>query len=171
VSLLRQVLTPGARRPGRVSRPAPRRPATAEPPLHVVLPDYDGPVSAEYSPRLDGRPDPGEVVWTWVAFEDDPARGKDRPVLVVGHDGPALLGLMLTSKDHDRDEADEARHGRAWMDLGAGAWDARRRPSEVRLDRVLRLDAASVRREGAVLDRALFDQVVAAMRRARSGRR
>jgi hypothetical protein len=26
-------------------------------------------------------------VWTWVAYEDDPARGKDRPVLVVGAGG------------------------------------------------------------------------------------
>ena len=29
-------------------------------------------------------------------------------------------GLMLTSKDHDRDAEDEARYGRHWMDLGTG---------------------------------------------------
>ncbi|MEP9361983.1 hypothetical protein ABLE68_03385 [Nocardioides sp. CN2-186] len=62
-----------------------------------------------YAPRADGRPDPGEVVWGWVPFEDDPAQGKDRPVLLIGQDGRSLLGLMLTSKDHDRDAADEAR--------------------------------------------------------------
>jgi hypothetical protein len=39
-----------------------------------------------YSPNLDGRADPGEVVWTWVTYEEDPSRGKDRPVLVVGRD-------------------------------------------------------------------------------------
>ena len=39
-----------------------------------------------YAPDLDGRADPGEIVWTWVVFEDDPTRGKDRPVLVVGRD-------------------------------------------------------------------------------------
>ena len=39
-----------------------------------------------YAPDLDGRADPGEVVWTWVVYEDDPSRGKDRPVLVVGRD-------------------------------------------------------------------------------------
>jgi hypothetical protein len=25
----------------------------------------------DYSPALDGDPDPGEVVWTWVTYEDD----------------------------------------------------------------------------------------------------
>ena len=34
-----------------------------------------------YRPKADGLPDPGEVVWTWVAYEDDPTQGKDRPVL------------------------------------------------------------------------------------------
>jgi hypothetical protein len=42
---------------------------------------------------------------------------------------------MLTSKDHDRDAAAEARAGRQWMDVGTGGWDRERRPSEVRLDR------------------------------------
>jgi hypothetical protein len=117
-----------------------------------------------YAPRADGRPDPGEVVWAWVAYEDDPRRGKDRPVLVIGHRGPQLLGLMLTSKDHDRDAADEARHGRHWLDVGAGGWDRERRPSEVRLDRLLVLDAGTVRREGAALDRRRFDEVMHAAR-------
>ena len=29
-------------------------------------------------------PEPGEVVWTWVPYEEDPTRGKDRPVPVIG---------------------------------------------------------------------------------------
>ncbi len=45
-----------------------------------------------YAPDLDGRADPGEIVWTWVVYEDDPTRGKDRPVLVVGRDRSVLLG-------------------------------------------------------------------------------
>ncbi|MDE0775631.1 MAG: hypothetical protein OSB43_05075, partial [Nocardioides sp.] len=45
-----------------------------------------------------------------------------------------------------------------------GGWDRQRRPSEVRLDRVLRLAPDAVRREGAALDRARFDQVAAAVR-------
>ena len=65
-----------------------------------------------YAPEADGHPDPGEVVWAWVPFEDDPAQGKDRPVLVIGTDGQTLLGLQLTSKDHDREAAPEATEGR-----------------------------------------------------------
>ncbi len=72
---------------------------------------------------------------------------------------------MLTSKDHDRDAAQEAHWGRHWMDVGTGGWDRSRRPSEVRLDRLIELPVDGVRREGAALDRALFDRVVAQARR------
>ncbi len=123
------------------------------------------PPDVGYRPRDDGRPDPGEIVWAWVPFDEGDGRGKDRPVLVIGRRGADLLGLMLTSKDHDRDAEDEARHGRAWTDLGTGAWDARGRPSEVRLDRLLVLDPSTVRREGATLDRGRFGRVVAEARR------
>jgi hypothetical protein len=122
-------------------------------------PDFDGVVRPVYTPELDGEADPGEIVWTWVPYEEDTSRGKDRPVLIVGREGRWLLGLMLTSKDHSGDPADAAHAGRRWLDVGAGAWDARRRPSQVRLDRVLRLDPAAVRREGAIMDRATFDRV------------
>ena len=71
---------------------------------------------------------------------------------------------MLTSKDHDRDAAEEARWGRYWMDVGSGGWDREGRPSEVRLDRLLVLDDAAIRREGAALDRGIFEAVVAAAR-------
>ncbi|MEH3032534.1 MAG: type II toxin-antitoxin system PemK/MazF family toxin [Aeromicrobium erythreum] len=117
-----------------------------------------------YAPDPDGRPDPGEVVWAWVPYEEDPARGKDRPVLLVARDGDDLLALPLTSKDHDRDAAQEAAAGRFWLDIGTGAWDAQGRPSEVRLDRVVRLAESDVRREGAVLDRERFETVAAAAR-------
>jgi hypothetical protein len=132
--------------------------------------DFEGEVQVEYAPQADGKADPGEVVWAWVPYEEGDGRGKDRPVLVVGRDGPALLALMLTSKDHDRDAADEARWGRSWMDIGTGAWDRRGRPSEVRLDRVLRLAPAAVRREGCHLDRARFDEVARALARVRGDR-
>lgn len=117
-----------------------------------------------YAPKPDGRPDPGEIVWGWVPYEDDPSRGKDRPVLLVARGDDVLYGLMLTSKDHDRDAADEARHGRYWMDVGVGGWDRDRRPSEVRLDRLVELAPSAVRREGAALDRAVFERVVRAAR-------
>ncbi len=120
-----------------------------------------------WSPRPDGRPDPGEVIWSWVPYEDDHRRGKDRPVLVVGWDGPWVLGVPLTSKDHDRDAAQEARAGRQWIDVGAGAWDRAGRPSEARVDRIVRLDPREVRREGAVLARHTFEAVATAIRRTR----
>ncbi len=41
-------------------------------------------VRITYAPERDGDPDPGEVVWCWVPYEDDPSQGKDRPVVVVG---------------------------------------------------------------------------------------
>jgi hypothetical protein len=122
-------------------------------------------VTPTYAPEADGLPDPGEVVWTWVPYEDDPQQGKDRPVLVLAvTDAGELLGLQLTSKDHDRDEHQEASWGRHWMDVGTGGWDRERRPSEVRLDRLLVLPQAEVRREGAALDESLFHAVVAAAR-------
>ncbi len=126
--------------------------------------DFTGVATLVYAPHPDGDADPGEVVWTWVPFEDDPAQGKDRPVLVIGHHGPLLLALMLTSKDHDRDAADETRHGRHWIDIGSGDWDRQGRPSEVRVDRILQIDPHAVRREGAALDRRRFDDVAQAVR-------
>ena len=122
-----------------------------------------------YAPEADGEPDPGEVVWGWVPFEEDASQGKDRPVLLIGRtvrDGEEYFaGLMLTSKDHDRDAADEARHRRHWMDVGTGDWDVERRPSEVRLDRLIVLRRDDIRREGAALGREVFDGVVAKARR------
>ena len=116
-----------------------------------------------YDPHPDGAPDPGEVVWTWVPYEDNPAQGKDRPVLLVARTDDGLVGLMMTSKDHDRDMEQEARDGRFWFDLGAGPWDSKGRPSEIRLNRLIAVDPADVRREGSVLDRPRFDAVVAAL--------
>ena len=122
------------------------------------LPDF------RYSPDPDGDADPGEVVWAWVPFEEDPAQGKDRPVLVLARHETRLVVAQMTSKDHDRDAAQEARWGRFWHDVGTGDWDRQGRPSEVRLDRLLLVEPASVRREGATMNREVFDGVVAALR-------
>ena len=117
-----------------------------------------------YSPDPDGEADPGEVVWAWVPFEEDPAQGKDRPVLVLARHETRLVVAQMTSKDHDRDAAQEARWGRFWYDVGTGDWDRQDRPSEVRLDRLLLVEPTSVRREGATMNREVFDGVVAALR-------
>ncbi len=122
------------------------------------VPEPRGGRNLEYSPNLDGDADPGEIVWTWVAYEDDPARGKDRPVLVVGRSGRTVLGLMLSSQSERDGQRD-------WLPLGPGDWDREARPSWIRLDRVIEVDVDGIRREGAVLDRARFDRVAATLRR------
>jgi len=122
-------------------------------------------VDIVYAPKPDGQPDPGEIVWAWVPYEDDVAQGKDRPVLIISRAGESLFGLMLTSKDHDRDQEWEARHGRYWIDIGSGPWDSKGHQSEVRTDRLISLDPKTIRREGSVLGEALFNRVVDEARR------
>ncbi|WP_198950423.1 type II toxin-antitoxin system PemK/MazF family toxin [Kineosporia sp. A_224] len=161
--------TPTSPRPARRDaqpqpRPRPRPQQQAAPTSDGYPGDFTGRAVIEYRPDPDGQADPGEVVWGWVPFEEDHSQGKDRPVLVIGRDGDWLLGLMLTSKDHDRDAAQEARAGRQWTDVGSGPWDPKRRPSEVRLDRVVRLDPAAVRREGGTMPKGTFDAVAEQVR-------
>ncbi len=116
-----------------------------------VDPRSVGRVDIAYNPAVDGDADPGEIVWTWVPYEENDGRGKDRPVLVVAREaGGTLLGLQLTSKPHD---------GTRDMGIGSGAWDSAGRPSWVRLERVFRLHQAGVRREATALDRAAFARV------------
>ena len=110
-----------------------------------------------YAPDLDGAADPGEIVWTWVEYEEHDGRGKDRPVLVVGREGSDLVGLMLSSQSERADD-------RNWVGIGAGRWDAQGRPSYVRLDRVIEVGEHDIRREGAVLDEDRFDRVAAELR-------
>lgn len=140
--------------------------ATAEPPVALTtgrpvtnssVPTAQRAREVVYAPDLDGRADPGEVVWTWVAYEDDPARGKDRPVLVVGRDRTMLLGLMLSSQHYHADDPD-------WIGIGSGSWDYEDRPSWVRLDRVLDVPEEGIRREGAILAHATFELVATRLR-------
>jgi hypothetical protein len=132
--------------------------ATGRPVTRTSVPTAHRARKLVYAPKLDGRADPGEIVWTWVTYEEDPSRGKDRPVLVVGRDHATLLGLMLSSQE---------RHvtDRCWVGIGSGPWDYEGRPSWVRLDRVLDVPEESIRREGAILDRGVFEQVAARLRR------
>jgi hypothetical protein len=157
--LLRDVVRTGVRA---ASGRAARRPVPDEPAGYPG--DFTGVVRPVYAPDLDGDPDPGEIVWTWVPYEEDHSRGKDRPVLVVGRDDAWLLGLMLSTRDHD---SGPARRDERWLDLGRGDWDVEHRESEIRVDRVVRVDPATVRREGAVLDRTRFDLVVGSLAAAR----
>ena len=116
-----------------------------------------GPVRTSYAPDRDGEPDPGEVVWTWVPFEENDGRGKDRPVLVVAQErAGTFLAVQLSSKQHDMD--------REWVALGSGPWDGSGRPSWVDLDRVLRVHPDGMRHEACALDRERFDRVVGRLR-------
>ena len=147
---------PGARGTGPASTPS----------RHGYAGDYAGPVRPVYAPQPDGDPDPGEVVWAWVPYEDDPAQGKDRPVLLIGRNGGRLLALMMTSRDRNNSNSSDPRY----LDVGSGPWDSKGRPSEVKLDRVLQLDPESVRREGAVMGAEVFRQVVQALAKVRPAR-
>jgi hypothetical protein len=120
-----------------------------------------GAVTFEYTPCLDGDPDPGEVVWTWVPYEEDPTEGKDRPVVVIGRRRGELVGVPLTSK-RDRREVQ--------VELGTGEWDSRHRVSYARIERMLEIDPSRMRREGAIIDRSRFDRVVKAVERYHSVR-
>jgi len=112
-----------------------------------MLADFTGVATLEYTPHPErrderSREEPGaatrparSAVW----------RARWAPSLRVGPDRGSL-----------------GRIGQ--FDVGSGDWDARRRPSEVRLDRVLQLDPARVRREGATLDQGRFEAVAQALR-------
>lgn len=76
--------------------PGPNPPGVAGPLTREASPaaypgDFHGVPRMEWAADADGQPDPGEVVWTWVPFEEDHSRGKDRPVLLIGRDGRWLL--------------------------------------------------------------------------------
>ncbi|WP_279065092.1 type II toxin-antitoxin system PemK/MazF family toxin [Dermabacter hominis] len=150
--------------PASVGPKTPADPGPSDAP--TALPDRSSsaPLTITYAPAADGNPDPGEVVWAWVPFEEDPSKGKDRPVLVLAEEGNGVIvALMLTSRDRGKgDHTDE--YGNRWVDIGTGSWDAKHRPSEVRVDRLIRLEASKVRREGGKLDKARFDRVANATR-------
>ena len=128
-----------------------RRQATS-PPTPVSSPDV---LKITYAPHRDGDADPGEVVWTWVPYEEDPSQGKDRPVALFGRRDGDLVGVALTTKPGHPHE----------VLVGTGAWDPQRRPSFAKLDRILDVDPTKVRRVGGVLDRDRFDDLVDALRR------
>ena len=124
-----------------------------------------GGIRIAHTPDDDGNADPGEVVWAWVPYEDDPRQGKDRPVVVIGSTADGRLAVVpLSSQDHgDRPDATE------WIAVGTGRWDGQGRDSYANVDRVLRVRPGEVRRGRPVLDRRRFDAVVAGVRRRHPG--
>lgn len=104
----------------------------------------------EYAPSMDGTPDPGEIVWTWVPYVENDGRGKDRPVLIIGRiDDTAVFGCYVSTKYH-----------RDFISIGSGPWDSQGRESFVSPERILRVTHQGMRREGATVNRDRFTAAV-----------
>lgn len=111
-------------------------------------------IRVTYKPKYpDDHPNPGEVVWARVPFEEDPTQSKDRPVLVIGrvNGSTRLAAIQLTSAGRGRSNE---------LDIGTGSYDRQGRNSAVRLHRIIQIDPTNYRREGSVLDREKFDTVI-----------
>ncbi|WP_223586382.1 type II toxin-antitoxin system PemK/MazF family toxin [Microbacterium sp. OVT16B] len=111
-----------------------------------------------YAPARDGAPDAGEVIWTWVPYEENDGRGKDRPVLVIGRQSSdRVYAVRMTSKAHERD--------RDFLSIGSGSWDSQGRESWVDIEQLYSVHERGLRREAAVLDKVRFGRVAGALSR------
>lgn len=123
-----------------------------------IDPERAGDVRIGYAPDRDGAPDAGEIVWTWVPYEENDGRGKDRPVLVIGRQSPdRVYAVRMTSRLHDGD--------RDYLSIGSGGWDSQGRESWVDIEQLYSVHEAGLRREAAVLDRDRYGRVAAALQR------
>ncbi|PZU28351.1 MAG: PemK domain-containing protein, partial [Microbacterium sp.] len=99
-----------------------------------------------------------EVVWTWVPYEENDGRGKDRPVLVIGrHSADRVFAVRLTSKAHDAE--------RDFLPIGSGAWDSQGRPSWVDIEQLYSVHREGMRREASAIDVKRFAVVAQALQR------
>ena len=122
----------------------------------AVDPERMPTVRVSYAPSMDGDPDSGEVIWTWVPYEENDGRGKDRPVLVIGRQSETrAFAVRMTSKDRDGD--------RDYIAIGPGAWDSQGRPSWVDIEQLYSVHTGGMRREAAALDRARYAVVAKAL--------
>ncbi|RLP72629.1 type II toxin-antitoxin system PemK/MazF family toxin [Mycetocola manganoxydans] len=124
-----------------------------------IEPGTVGRVRMSYVPSTDGNPDPGEIVWTWVPYEEKDGRGKDRPVLIVAtRPNGSCVAVQLTSKPHGTEDVD-------FVSIGSGNWDVQGRPSWVGIDRIFEVHPDGMRREAAALGEAQFARVAHALGR------
>lgn len=113
-------------------------------------------LQVSYAPQRDGDPDAGEVIWTWVPYEEDDGRGKDRPVLVIGRaSADRVYAVRMTSRAHAGD--------RDFLPIGSGAWDFQGRASWVDIEQLYSVHTKGMRREAAALDRSRYDRVARAL--------
>ncbi|WP_407358221.1 type II toxin-antitoxin system PemK/MazF family toxin [Microbacterium sp. LTA6] len=122
-----------------------------------VDPDGVRDLRIAYAPDQDGAPDAGEIVWTWVPYEENDGRGKDRPVLVIARaSAERVYAVRMTSRSHDGD--------RDYLSIGSGSWDAQGRESWVDIEQLYSVHEDGLRREAAVLDPQRYGRVTAALR-------
>ncbi len=123
--------------------------------IEITPPGRDD-LTISYAPDKDGDPDAGEVVWTWVPYEERDGRGKDRPVLVIGRENAErVFAVRLTSRSHDGD--------RDFLSIGPGPWDSHGRPSWIDIEQVYSVHDDGMRREASALDRPRFASVAHAL--------
>lgn len=123
-----------------------------------IAPERITDLQVAYAPQRDGAPDAGEIVWTWVPYEENDGRGKDRPVLVIGRESAdRVFAVRMTSKPHDGE--------RDYLSIGTGAWDSQGRESWVDIEQLYSVHERGLRREAAVLDRTRYDRVGTALTR------
>lgn len=123
-----------------------------------IDPDRIRDLRVSYAPQRDGAPDAGEVIWTWVPYEENDGRGKDRPVLVIGRQSAErVYAVRMTSKPHDGD--------RDYLSIGSGGWDGQGRESWVDIEQLYSVHDRGMRREAAILDKERYKRVVAALMR------
>ncbi|MER5719739.1 type II toxin-antitoxin system PemK/MazF family toxin [Streptomyces sp. NPDC002132] len=98
-----------------------------------------------------GRPQPAEIWWANVPFEDGPG-AKDRPCLVLVVRGNRVTVAKITSKYRDE------RPGVIPLPPGA-VGDAQGRPSYLETGELRQVRLSDFRRRVGVVDPALWDQV------------
>ncbi|WP_327355779.1 type II toxin-antitoxin system PemK/MazF family toxin [Streptomyces sp. NBC_01304] len=97
------------------------------------------------------RPQPGEIWWADVPFEDGPG-SKDRPCLVLSVRGESVLVAKITSKYHDE------RAGVIPLPPGS-VGDAHGRASFLETDELREVPLWEFRRRVGVADPVVWDQV------------
>ncbi|MFD7241858.1 type II toxin-antitoxin system PemK/MazF family toxin [Streptomyces massasporeus] len=119
---------------GRGRRPSARRVRTAAP-----------------TATLEGRPQPAEIWWADVPYEDE-ARTKDRPCLVLAVRGERATVAKITTRFRDE------RSGVIPLPPGS-VGDAQGRASFLETDELREVPVWGFRRRVGVVDPALWDQV------------
>ncbi|POX40811.1 transcriptional modulator of MazE/toxin, MazF [Streptomyces sp. Ru73] len=131
-----------ARRPGRGggrgTAPESRRPG-------------DRPVRTRPGGGRRGVPEPGEIWWAMVPFEDSAGK-KDRPCLVLAVRGGSARVAKITSRHHAE------RPGVIPLPPGT-VGDARGRPSFLETDELRDVALADFRRRAGTADPRLWDRV------------